>query len=1133
MTVQSWLAGLLLSAASVVAVQAQPDSAAPRLAILAIDPELGDADNVLTTAFSKREGVLLLERAQIEKVYHEQQLSTVSQDIVKLGQILGANGVAILHIVTEGTNQFLQTRLVAANPGVVLAEFRSPWPLQDLVQWSGFVADDFSPCFPKLTVLSREAVPLSVLNLRSSLGNAANQELERELTVLLIHRLAHERDIFVLERQHLGEALAEKELAPDELPFWSGRYLLDGIIDKEGFDPMTATISASLTPPQGGVPIPIEVSGLRTNLNILAESLVARILAALHRDSSPAGWNPAREADQFFGEAQWAYRWRMLPEAAAAADAAWALGRRDKAVAELRISACCAQVLNQQITDPSQVTGLAPLNEGMFGLITQPLAPAIRAQELFCQNWRLGCTKAAAPEVTWYNLGLWVIRAGTSALGSYYHQAELRPSHEDQLAQLRTSVRQTVSILETNRPPDRSDLPRSMEWQTWKGMKWQMMGYWFDKPEDALPIFRRLINDGYHTIELPVLTGWSWADRQRLPHLLKQWLGEVSRDTNLPVRLEGQVLSLMRAPDDGSGQREECEKDYLATIWQNRRWVLDSPTNLWPLLQVEEIFLNNLPLRDNEHLRFDSLNTLVRRMEVDYLSNPSSAKEAVFDWLFQSPFHLTPSNAMDLIPLMEKFQPPWMTAKRRVGSIDSLRRVARAGSPAVPNVTAARPVASAEEPFEAGFIGWNLRAMGLGDGWRPRLQDGIFHQDRLLFKIDYIPPPIILSQISAEANWRTSFVSVDPKTGASKEIAFPEYAYSAYDRTFDFSADSLYVGGRDKIYRYRFGPATWEAIPVPIERAVQLVVLSGRVYISTAVNLLELDPDSRNVRIIASSRRRPTENQLDSHWDQRLGVYARADGKLGAVIGGLASADFDPVSSAWENFTDIPAYRSEPSQWLTLLFSPGGALELLSGSPSKPHRLLAFWNNYSTPATLLADTKWEMQCPDTNLTAMAPRWEWPKEFDLDTCFLLGDGKSLWALAPRKLHLGLGQELEKVQFSDNRQATLLHFLPDFRAPFSTPMRFQNSNPAVDPLDYEQSGLQPHFSRGFGTPLNRNMVMLDTPENVVLGVPNVMGLWRFPKSGLEARFSAQSESLRIKARAATSPIHLPAGTNLVPP
>jgi hypothetical protein len=687
-TIQSLFAGLILFVVSVAALQAQSNSAPPRLAILAIDPVLGDANDVLTAAFSKRQGVVLLERAQIQKVYREQQLSAANQDLIKLGQVLGADGLAILQTVTEGTNQFLQSRLIAAKLGVVLAELRSPWPLNNLLQWSDFVADDFSPLLPKLTVLAKDALPLSILNLRSPLQNAANQELERELTVLLIHRLTHEPDVVVLERQHLSDVLAEKELAADDSPFWTSRYLLDGIIDKEGFNPLTATVSARLAPAQGGEPVSIEVSGPRTNLNALAESLVAQVLTALHRSSTAAEWKPAREADQFFDEGQWAYRWRLLPQAAAAAESAWALGRRDKAAAELRIRAYCDQNPAHGSIDPSQIASLTTFDRGflngVFDFTTRPLPAAIRAQELFCQDWPLGFTNRSVPDAHWYDLGLGVVRAGATALEFYCHNVELRPGHEEELAQLRSLVRQTASILETNdaRPFDRIEI--DLFEPSIRSLEWQAGGYWVEKPEDALKLFRRMMVNGFHPTKLPVLAGWSWQDRRRLPKVLKQWLGEVCGDTNLSIRFEGQLLSILRAPDDGSGRRQELEQEFLAALWSNRRWILNNTNNLWPLQElVGEVVETIGPVPvfyETDPFDFGRCAATEHRMEMDYLANPSIANEGVFAEIFESwrggfhstgfrefkgdsgsagdkggHFNLTLSNATELLPLMEKF----------------------------------------------------------------------------------------------------------------------------------------------------------------------------------------------------------------------------------------------------------------------------------------------------------------------------------------------------------------------------------------------------------------------------------------------------------------------------------------------
>ena len=48
----------------------------------------------------------------------------------------------------------------------------------------------------------------------------------------------------------LGE---EKDLKPDDSPFWNGSYLLEGILDQNGYTKEMITLNARLTyRPQGG-----------------------------------------------------------------------------------------------------------------------------------------------------------------------------------------------------------------------------------------------------------------------------------------------------------------------------------------------------------------------------------------------------------------------------------------------------------------------------------------------------------------------------------------------------------------------------------------------------------------------------------------------------------------------------------------------------------------------------------------------------------------------------------------------------------------------------------------------------------------------------------------------------------------
>src|SRR5579872_3465235 len=194
-----------------MAAGAPTESAPTRLAVVCAEPETREAGDLLTVELSRMGQIQLLEREQIDKVYREQALSVANRDLAKLGQILGADGLLVMQIISQGTNQFLQSRLVAVKPGVAVDSLWARWPLANAMEWPRLAAARILPLLPKLKVRENEATPISVLNFRSSLRGGANESLERELTVLLIHRLTREPGVFVLERQRLGEALLEKE----------------------------------------------------------------------------------------------------------------------------------------------------------------------------------------------------------------------------------------------------------------------------------------------------------------------------------------------------------------------------------------------------------------------------------------------------------------------------------------------------------------------------------------------------------------------------------------------------------------------------------------------------------------------------------------------------------------------------------------------------------------------------------------------------------------------------------------------------------------------------------------------------------------------------------------------------------
>lgn len=487
--------GVLLLEASASAVPL-PGTVA-RLALVSNSDDAASAADVLTAQLSGNPQVQLLERDQIAKVYQEQGLSAGNTDYLKLGQVLGADGLMLLDVTKEGTNQTLNVRLVAVKPGVVLLAERLEWPLKDAAGWAAALAGHLPEYLPKLTVLTQDAIPLSVVNLRSAIASADGSETERELKLLTIQRLSQEPQLFVLERQKMALLGGEKDLKLDDSPFWNGAWLLDGVIDQNGYSKDTVTVNARLTP-KSGAPLLLEASGSRTNLAEVINQLTAKVTAALKISPTAREWNAADEAAKYYDEAQWALRWGVYAEAESAADSAWALGMKQADCAALRINSCLAG-LNTSLgkyqhaeytisagfdengkpvgPPPGDAAVKAMINNelsseppgasyriyhadsvstaaGSFSWLDHPpdpsnLARALRLLELYAgyaRNHPDGVPMAGTQtngwkNSDWYDLGLNVLAASARVLQNFNSVPESQAAVMDKLADLRATTR--------------------------------------------------------------------------------------------------------------------------------------------------------------------------------------------------------------------------------------------------------------------------------------------------------------------------------------------------------------------------------------------------------------------------------------------------------------------------------------------------------------------------------------------------------------------------------------------------------------------------------------------------------------------------------------------------------------------
>ncbi len=274
-----------------------PSGEAPvKIAIIA-DESLREYADILTVELSKDKDLVLLERSKIDKIFKEQQISVenLGAKSIELGKLLGADGLIILKKINFDKKEFVVSRLVAVNTGVILGATFQPFPPEKSDEWLKGIQTRFLLLLPKLKVQSKDSVPISILNIRAPIDTSELKLLEKEFTLALAFRLVQEKEIFVLERWKMEKLDWEKDLGSAENnPFWTGSYLLDGSIELVGDDSIKVVVR--LRKPSGEE-LRLEETGKKDKLNEVTDRLTKKILQELGKSSENISWDTKAEAE--------------------------------------------------------------------------------------------------------------------------------------------------------------------------------------------------------------------------------------------------------------------------------------------------------------------------------------------------------------------------------------------------------------------------------------------------------------------------------------------------------------------------------------------------------------------------------------------------------------------------------------------------------------------------------------------------------------------------------------------------------------------------------------------------------------------------------------------------------------------
>lgn len=1081
-----------------------------RLGIIVEGAAAATAADLLTAELSKREDLQLLERSEIERVYREQALSLQNKDYLKLGQVLGADGLLLLQPGKDGTNQCMSVRLIAVKPGVILEALRSDWPVTDLSQWTVWLVRHFEPLFPKLGVLARDALPISVVNLRSSVQSQEQQELERRLTTLTIERLTRERDLFVLERRRMDALGEEKQLAgTSDSAFWNGSYLLEGVLDRDGYNKDTMTLNARLVP-KSGPPVDLALSGPRRNPAGLVEQLTKKILEALHRQITAVEWNPAEEAQKYYEEAGWALKWGLYREAQAAAESAWALGKQDLDCALVRVRAympeawrnidpyCRVSHTFETVKDESDfLERLTNKYAGRllfeqtghtvdYAIITNipsalAFARVLQVLELYVQELPRLNSADGGTRRDWCDVGASILTVTGEWLRDFYLMPAARRGQEQRLAEARQMAAQIAGRL---RKIEESDTDNY--WDAIGG--WGV--FWCETPNDGILLYRDLFQARefhrvrqhamgassrgalHHRLELPLLTDWGNDKPSNLNQIWQRFLREIIESDDREFKANGYFLTCAEARNiqefmpayermEGLLYGEaRMNSDIDTLLWQGSEWYLPSASE-YQKLRMQRA--KSVPFKSIE--KWTPARARKFAAELQWISNTIPIQGKADAGEPRSRFVPSATNILPavsprdtkLIPTNSLSRPPgyWTfklitNATPRFSLHPTYWKL-----PLLETMRTTNELNGRIESFSAvpSIVSWCYRE---GHLWLETDLRWAERRQRFFIRLDL--DSFLWDVFAMEVE------NLPPGQWHDDPFA-PTY------RTFDVCSNFIFTCSKNRVQRYEPSRKTWEDLAIPIDGLARITAIEGRLFVTTSNSILEASLDGRTSRILASTRRKPPVTILDGLDDfntrrirsgqSMAPVFPGPEKSIISLVSG-SLYQLSDASTDWRSFgtpsgiTCAESYVFEEGTLLFIVHDANACSELyFIRSGSTNIELLLNGPSQGLPkyeASLRRGARWQMQA--ANLPACPDR------------------DSLWVFRGQ---IGRGP------------VTLLHFTT-------------NTEPAAYDLAFGPVATNRFHS---GVDFKGSLGLFEhTPKGLVMCRDLVSGIWYIPESELQA-------------------------------
>jgi len=892
----------------------------------------------------------------------------------------------------------------------------------------------------------------------------------------------------------------------------------------------------------------------------------------LNQPGAAPDWKPEEEAERYFEEAKWAMRWKLYREAQVAGEASWALGRMNKETATLRVSALTADL--RETLRRSMLEHFMRRRNGVSSSYGPPppkptyLPAAGRSLELFLEGSRTLLRGDASPDYAWYGLGVDALKVASEVLERYYDSPKERVGREDELARLRSLCREVSSLYDES-PSLRDDYVGIQRVRAFSGAYWQedpgaaleLLRRCFRAPA-GVPVRRELMLSRIeHGAPIRMLMAWEPKDRQRLGSIWWALVDELAASTNSGQRLDAGFLRLTEAatgPELEASARqmfdlvlaeratvEHCaeEFDYRARTLSYLRFhcsyaIEPSSTRSSPPLpehaRIMERWIPEFERKWEESKPKVATNAAPPTPVGVASQLPTNAPPPVVNrGTLASPTNFPPR--VDSVTIVgrdgktnvyagtNRIPPRWAMTRPGLGRGPGFRPDDR--PPEVKEVLAEEWVVdrfwSPEVPKELlPVLQTNVLLYGGGPG--QRIRTNVFQFRGLTaFGFKWRAGKVWVGAMTAgrRLDDRGFLNVVDPETLETRSFVLPwswtlvmeESSEARLERcAFDVLSNQVYVAAVGQVRRFDTRDQTWTEVGAPLQEVGRVMALGDRVFVTSDDSILEINPTSLEVKVLASARRRPALNNLDELDRLRFPLVWLAGDRLRTLIQPWVY-EYSVASNQWERVAYFEPYRGgglvgeiRGGEWPVQAFGDGILVHHIPNVGFR--RLLGLFGETRTPEALLNDNAYnpsmssmmsrslrQSSFVSTQKTNEA-RWTGPPRRKLVGASAHFDGTNLWSLS-HVTRPGFGPGLFDFPKPGEHVALLLtRFAPGSSSVVTVPLKLRWDVPP------DRMRSQP---RG---PKYAQTELLATPDGFVVADRDLGGFWLLPERELEKRLEA---------------------------